>query len=147
MRVTTVIVFTLITLTLTGCSHNKDPRVNLGPGVGSSDVGNNVITRPVTDTVNIILGKGIVITGFKTTRSDSGFMIAQVSGINEGVSKRLLEYKVEWMDEDGFVLDTITDNWMPVSVGPTSRFTFKMAATSRKAADYRFDTRIDHKAK
>ncbi len=146
MRVTVVIIFTLILLVLTGCNQqHKDPRINLGDKVGSSTLGGNFITKPITDAVNLLLCKGIVVKEVKTRRNDSGFMIVQVQGVNESVKKRLLEYKVEWLDEDGFLVDTITSNWMPISVSPKSAFTFKVAATRREASDYRINTRVDNK--
>jgi uncharacterized protein YcfL len=147
MRITTVIVFTLILLMQAGCSQPTDPRVNLGDKVGSSTLGGNFITRPIADAVNLLLGKGIVIKEIKTKRNASGFMIVQVRGVNESVRKRLFEHRAEWLDEDGFAVDTVTTNWMPISVSPKSEFTFKVVATRREAVDYRINTRVDNNTK
>ena len=74
-------------------------------------------------------------------------MIVQVRGVNESVRKRLFEHRAEWLDEDGFEVDTVTTNWMPISVSPKSEFTFKVVATRREAADYRINTRVDNNTK
>ena len=147
MEIRALIIFTFILAAVTGCYQQKDPRINLNADVRSNTFGSNVITKPISDLVNLIIGKGIVITEVKTTRNRSGFMVIQVRGFNESVSKRLFEYKTEWLDANGFVLDTVTDNWMPVSVGPTSEFAFRVVATRREASDYRINTRVDKKSK
>lgn len=147
MRVISLIVFTLILLALTGCYEQKDPHIKLNPDVRSNTLGSNVITKPISDLVSLILGKGIVITEVKTIRNQSGFMIVQVRGVNESTAKRLFEYKTEWLDSEGFVLGTVTDNWMPVSVRGKSEFAFKVVATRREASDYRINTRVDKKTK
>lgn len=147
MKATSLIVFILIMLVLSGCYEQKDPRINLDPDVRGNTLGSNVITKPISDLVNLIIGKGIVITEVKTVRNQSGFMTVQVRGVNESVAKRLFEYKTEWLDKDGIMLDTVTDNWMPVSVMGTSEFAFKVIATRREASDYRINTRVDKKTK
>ena len=147
MRTMSVIVFMLIVLALTGCYEQKDPRVNVGADVRSNTLGNNVITKPISDLVNLLIGKGIVINEVKTMRNPSGFLTVQVRGFNESVAKRLFEYKAEWLNNDGFTLDTITDNWMPMSVSPSTEFTFTVVATRREASDFRINTRVDNKPK
>ena len=148
MKATVTIVCTIILVMLIGCQENEaDSRIRLDPDVGSSSLTSNVITKPVTDLVNIILGKGIVITEVKTRRNQDGFLVVQVRGVNESVAKRLFEHKTEWLDVNGFVLDTVTDNWMPVSAPPTSEFIVKIIAPRREAFDYRINTRVDKKTK
>lgn len=147
MKVTQLIIFTVLLSSIAGCYEQKDPRVNLDADVRSNTLGSNVITKPISDLVNLIIGKGIVITEVKTIRSQSGFLTVQVRGINESVAKRLFEYKAEWLDDDGFLLDTVTDNWMPISVAPSSEFAFKVVATRRTASDYRINTRVDKRTK
>lgn len=145
MKTTASIILTVILITLTGCYQQADPRINLNSGVRSNTFDSNFITKPISDLVNILLGKGIVITEVKTVRNSSGFMMVQVRGRNESPAKRLFEYKAEWMDENGIFLDTVTDNWMSKSVSPKSEFSFKVVATRRDADDYRINTRVDKK--
>ena len=147
MKTRALIFFVFILSALTGCYQQKDPRVNLDADVRSNTLGSNVITKPITDLVNLIIGKGIVVREVKTSRNQSGFLTVQVRGVNESVAKRVFEYKTEWLGADGFVLDTVTDNWMPMSVAADSEFAFKVVATRREAADFRINTRVDKKSK
>jgi hypothetical protein len=147
MRAMFVIVFMVIVLALTGCYEQKDARVNLGADVRSNTLGNNVITKPISDLVNHLIGKGIVVNEVKMMRNPTGFLMVQVRGFNESVAKRVFEYKAEWLNDDGFTLDTITDNWMRMSVSPSSEFTFTVVATRREASDFRINTRVDNKTK
>ncbi len=147
MKVTQLIIFVVFLLSIVGCYQQKDPRINLNADVRSNTLGSNVITKPISDLVNLIIGKGIVITEVKTIRNQSGFLTVQIRGFNESVAKRLFEYKTEWLDGDGLILDTVTDNWMPISVSASSEFAFKAVATRREASDYRINTRVDKKTK
>ena len=147
MKMTALLILTGILVALTGCYQQADPRINLNSGVRSNTLDSNFITKPISDLVNILIGKGIVITEVKTSRSQSGFMTVQVRGRNESAAKRLFEYKAEWLDENVIFLDTVTDNWMPVSVSPKSEFSFRVVATRREADDYRINTRVDKKTK
>lgn len=147
MKTTTLIILISILITLSGCYQQTDPRINLKSGVRSNTFDSNFITKPISDLVNLVLGKGIVITEVKTWRNSSGFMTVQIRGINESPAKRLFEYKTEWLDQSGGILDTVTDNWMPISVSPKSEFYFKVVATKREADDYRINTRVDKKTR
>ena len=147
MKVTALVVFMFIVSLMAGCYQQTDPRVNLNADVRSNTLGSNVITKPISDIVNLIIGKGIVITEVRTLQNSSGFMVVQIRGRNESVAKRLFEYKAEWLDANGLILDTVTDNWMPISVPANSAFSFKVVAPRKQAVDYRINTRVDKKAK
>ena len=144
---TALIILTCAVVLLAGCYEQADSHINLDSDVRSNSLGSNVITKPISDLVNILIGKGIVITEVKTAHNSSGFLMVQVSGVNESVKKSLFQHRTEWLDGNGFLLDTVTDNWMPVSVSPKSKFTFKVVAPSREAVDYRINTRVDKNTK
>ena len=68
-------------------------------------------------------------------------MVVQVSGYNKATSVRRFDYKVDWLDENGFVIDSQASKWLPVSARPKSSFTFSSVAPSKEAADFKIDTR------
>jgi hypothetical protein len=126
---------------LGGCREQYDPRVNVRNNVGSDTAGVNIITKPIGGIVSWIIGQGIKIDGIKEVRTPEGFLQVQVSGYNESAFTKYFEYKPEWLDANGMVIDTVMSKWMPVSVLSGSRFSFVVTAPSPKAMDYRINTR------
>jgi uncharacterized protein YcfL len=125
-----------------GCaSEPQDSRVNLGHGVGSNTAGDNLITRPFGMVVSALLGEGIEIHDVRELRSPEGFLDVQMVGYNRGYGTRRFEYRVEWLDENGFVIPTKTSVWIPVSAAEKSPVTFRFIAPRRDAVDFRINTR------
>lgn len=125
-----------------GCATGPhDPRVNLGHGVGSDKAGDNLITRPFGVVISALLGEGVEIHDVREMRSPEGFLDVQMIGYNRGYGTRRFEYRVEWLDESGFVIPTKTSVWIPVSAAEKSPVTFRFIAPRRDAVDFRINTR------
>jgi uncharacterized protein YcfL len=124
-----------------GCKEYKDKRVSLEPGVKSDTLVNNALTRPVYAAFNLLAGEGIDLKDVKVFTNDAGFMEVQVTGFNRSVSTRRFDYKVEWLDKNGVVIDSKASVWQTVSAKARNTFSFKNIAPSKDAADFRMNTR------
>jgi hypothetical protein len=127
---------------LAGCYTPYDQKVNVRPGVRSDTLENNIIVRPITDVVSFLIGEGIRVNNIKEARTPEGFLQVQVSGYNESAFKKVFDYRVDWLDGNGMVIESVMSKWMTVSVMSKSTFGFKVTAPSAKAADYRINTRV-----
>jgi len=137
----TVFVLGLLVV-IVGCYKQYDPDVNLPPHVRSDSIGNNIITRPITGLISILIGEGIVVNNIKEARTPEGFLEVQVSGYNKSQFKKIFEYRPDWLDSNGMLIDTVMSKWVTMSVMPKSGFQFKVTAPSAEAADYRINTRM-----
>ena len=124
-----------------GCYEQHDARVNVAEGVRSDSIGSNVVVRPIAGTLSALLGEGIEIKDVRTYRNTAGIMVLQVSGYNKARSIRRFDYKVEWLDEGGFIIGSQASKWLPMSARPRSSFSFSAAAPSKDAVDFKIDTR------
>ncbi len=128
---------------LAGCGGQQhDPRVSVQSGVGGDTLGSNIITRPIGEVVSFIIGEGISVDNIKEVRTPEGFLEVQVSGYNKSMFKKQFQYKAEWVDGNGMVIDSIMSKWMTESVPAKSSFSFKVIGPSPKAMDYRINTRV-----
>ena len=130
----------VLLVTAVGCSE-PESKVQLGTGVTSDSLVNNVITRPVAGVVSILIGQGIEVRSV-VTDNVNGFMRVQVRGHNNSRFKKEFEYKVEWLDSNGMVLDTRTSKWLLKSAMPNSDFAFTVVSSRREAVDFRINTRM-----
>jgi len=135
-----VLVLSVLAL-MAGCYKEYDPDVNLPPGVRSDSLGNNIITRPITGIISILIGEGIVVNNIKEARTPEGFLEVQVSGYNKSQYKKIIEYRTDWLDANGMQIDTVMSKWQTMSAMPKSGFLFKVTAPTAEAADYRINTR------
>jgi uncharacterized protein YcfL len=135
-----MLVTLILLIAVTGCSKPQS-KVQLNTGVANDNLVNNVITRPVAGIVSVIIGQGIEVNDIKTANVN-GFMRVQVQGHNNSVFKKNFEYKVEWLDCDGMVIETLTSKWMLKSAMPSSDFSFTVVSPRREAADFRINTRM-----
>jgi len=128
---------------LAGCGGQQhDPRVAVQSGVGSDTLASNIITRPIGQFVSFVIGEGIVVDNVKEVRTPEGFLQVQVSGYNQSMFKKQFQYRAEWLDGNGMVIDSIMSKWMTVSVPAKSAFSFKAIAPNPAAMDYRINTRV-----
>lgn len=138
----TIIGVAVLALAMAGCHKaTSDPRVNVATGVRSDSPGNNIITRPVTSFVSVLIGEGIEVNDLKERRTPAGLLEVQLSGYNHAVSRKKFDYRVEWLDADGMVLDSVMTNWTIVSAMPKSSFAFKVISPNDRAQNYRINTR------
>ncbi len=139
---TTLNVLLILTAVMTSsCYEPHDSRINLDDEVRSDNLGSNYLTRPVGNALSALLGEGIDVTRVVTRTNNAGFMEVHVQGFNRAASVRRFEYRVEWLDKQGVVIETAASTWLPVSAKGKSEFSFKSIAPSRDAVDFRINTR------
>lgn len=141
MRFKMLIVLMVLSCLWGGCYQQVDQRVNLSPEIRHDPLGTNVIVGPIADAFSALVGEGVCLSDVKTCVNKDGLTEVQVDGYNKSSRKMCFEYKVRWFDANGFEVDSITDNWMPVSAMPKSSFTIKAISPSKCAVDFKIDTR------
>lgn len=141
MKIVNSLVILMLLVGFCGCSDRTDPRVNLGEGVKSDSLGNNIITRPVGKVVSGLIGEGVEVDQVITDRNDAGFLEVHVNGYNRSNDTRRFQYKVEWLDESGAVLDTKTSVWLPASAPAKSPFSINAVAPREEIVNFRMNTR------
>ena len=140
----TVVCGWAIALVGAGCHPgSSDPRVNTAPGVQSDTLASNIITRPIGDFISMMVGEGIEVRDVKERKTDAGFLEIQISGYNHSVARKLFDYKVEWLDADGMVVDTAMSRWIQMSAMPKSEFAFGAIAPHPRAVSWRINTRVN----
>jgi uncharacterized protein YcfL len=133
----------LITLTVItcGCYEPHDSRVHLREGIRGDTLDSNIVTRTVGHAFSDLLGEGLEITEAVTRRNDAGLLELQVEGFNKSYRTKRFRYRVEWLDEGGFLIDTKTSVWLPMSAMGRSPFSFSVVAPRPQAVNFRLDTR------
>ena len=138
----TIVWIVVAILAATGCHKaTSDTRVNVASGVRSDTPGNNIIVRPVAKFVSVVVGDGIEITDLKERRTSDDLLEVQLSGYNHAMSRRKFDYRAEWLDADGMVIDSIMSKWITFSAMPRSEFAFKVISPNARAQDFRINTR------
>ncbi len=135
--------FVLIVLIVfaSGCQKQNDSRIHVREGVASDTLGSNIVTRPVVHAFSALIGEGIEVTQAVTRRNDAGFLELYVNGHNKSFGTKRFRYRVEWLDEDGLMIETKTSVWLPFSAMGKSPFTIKAVAPRPQAVNFRMDTR------
>jgi uncharacterized protein YcfL len=137
----TAIVLGLI-MCVVGCYQQHDPNMKLQSQVHSDSLDNSIITRPIGGIISFLIGQNIKVENVKEARTPEGFLQVQVSGRNESAFKKRFEYRTEWLDANGMIIDSVMSKWMTVSVPANSAFSFKVISPNPNAADYRINTRV-----
>ncbi len=134
--------FLLSGLLVIGCGQsNKDSRVNLSRGVGSDSFGDSILIRPIGDFISALIGEGLEVETVKTKRNSDGIMVAQISVYNKSTKTRRFQYKVNWVDADGFTINTKTSVWLDYSVAAKSSATITSVAPNARAVNFKINTR------
>ncbi|MDD5134128.1 MAG: YcfL family protein [Phycisphaerae bacterium] len=134
--------FVVSAVLLNGCTKEyKDQRVNLDTGVKSDNIVSNALTRPVYGAFNLLAGEGIKLTDVKVITNDAGFMEVQVTGYNRSVATKRFDYKVEWVNKNGIVIDSKAKVWQTISAKARNNFSFNVIAPSKDAVDFKMNTR------
>jgi hypothetical protein len=133
--------FAAAAVLLVSCGETKDKRINLDTGVKSDNLANNALTRPIAGAFSLLIGEGIDLRDAKVFTNDAGFMEIQVTGYNRAVYTKRFDYKVEWLDKNGVVVDSKASVWLSVSAKSRTTFSFKNVAPSKDSVDFRMNTR------
>ena len=141
MRTIISTLFFVVAILLTGCYEERDSRIHLREEVGSDSLGDNILTRPVVHAFSALIGEGIEITNAATYRNNAGFLELHVNGYNRSYSTRRFKYRVEWLDENGLLIQSKTSVWLPASATGKSPFSLKVVAPRVEAVNFRMDTK------
>jgi len=95
----------------------------------------------VAHAFSALVGDGIEITQAVTRRNDAGMLELQVDGYNSSYKTKRFRYRVEWLDEQGMLIQTKTSVWLPASAMGKSPFSLKAVAPRTEAVNFRMDTR------
>jgi uncharacterized protein YcfL len=129
-------------LLLGGCaSKPSDERLNMGKGVSSDTLTDNIIIRPFAYVISALLGQGVEVTEVIENRTPQGFLDVQMRGYNKAHGIKRFDYRVEWLDANGMVIPTKTSVWVPVSAMGKSEVSFRFIAPRKEAVDFRINTR------
>ena len=140
MRVLILLFATLIVF-VNSCAQQAEPKVNVREGVASDTLTSNIVTRPVTHAFSALIGEGIVVNSATLKKNESGMLEVQVNGFNQSYNTKKFRYRVEWLDENGGLIETKTSVWLPMSAMGKQPFSFKVVAPRPEAVDFRIDTR------
>ena len=141
MKTITNIMLFVIAVVITGCSEQHDSRIHLREDVKSDSLISNIVTRPVVHAFSALIGESIEITEAVTKRNDAGFLELHVNGYNRSYKTKRFRYRVEWLDEDGLLIQSKTSVWLPASAMGKSPFSLKAVAPTPKAVNFRMDTK------
>jgi uncharacterized protein YcfL len=142
MKTITNLVLLVLLVVFTGCYDDPtDPRISLREGVGSDDIIDNIVTRPVAYAFSALIGEGIEVTQAVMRRNDAGFLELHINGRNRSQFTRRFQYRVEWLDESGLMIQTKTSVWQRYSAMGKSPFSLKVVAPRKEAVNFRMDTR------
>ena len=141
MKTITNILLLVVAVVITGCNEQQDSRIHLREGVRSDSLAGNIVTRPVAHAFSALIGEGIEITEAVTKRNDAGFLELHVNGHNRSFQTKRFRYRVEWLDEDGLLIQTKTSVWLRTSAMGKSPFSFKVVAPTPEAVNFRMDTK------
>jgi hypothetical protein len=140
MRLILSTLLCLITLCSFACQP-QDKRIDLQEGVGNDTLLVNIVTKPVIGAFMALAGQGIEINKAVTYVNKDGFMELDVSGYNNTITTKRFEYKVDWLDKDGIVIDSATNKWMLFSAAERNPFSIKAVAPRTDAVNFRMLTR------
>ena len=141
MKTITNILLLVIAVVVTGCFEQHDSRIHLREDVRSDSLVDNIVTRPVAHAFSALIGESIKITQAITKRNDTGFLELQVNGYNRSYQTKRFRYRVEWLDENGLLIQSKTSVWLPMSAMGKSSFSLKAVAPTPKATNFRMDTK------
>ena len=140
MRLILKALLVLMTIVLFGCQQQNN-RVIMAEDVRSDDLGTNIVTKPIIHAFSWIIGEGVEIDRAVTFVNKDGFMQLEVAGHNRAFNPIRFEYKVEWLDKNGMVIDSATNKWLLTSAPAKAPFAIKAVAPRTDAVDFRMNTR------
>ncbi len=72
-----------------------------------------------------------------TKRNHDGLLEIHISGENDASKYFKSEYRIVWLDSDGFPLDTLLSKWTPFPVYEGAEFHLSAVAPHPRATDFR----------
>jgi uncharacterized protein YcfL len=139
--ITNILLLFAVALVFIGCNEPPGSRMHLRADVGNDDLVDNVVTRPVAYAFSALIGEGIEVDQAVMRRTKGGVLELNVNGHNNSQFTKRFRYRVEWIDQDGVLIQTKTSVWLPMSAMGKSTFSFKVVAPRPEAVNFRMDTR------
>jgi uncharacterized protein YcfL len=140
MRFTLYTLLFILAVGVWGCQQ-EDKRISMAEDVKSDNLATNIVTKPVIHAFSWITGEGVEIDRAVTYTNKDGFLQLEIAGHNRAFNPIRFEYKVEWLDKDGIVIDTTTSKWLTWSAAAKAPFAIKAVAPRTTAVDFRMNTR------
>jgi uncharacterized protein YcfL len=140
MRLMLKSLLVLATVGLVSCAQQNN-KVIMAEDVQSDNLGTNIVTKPIIHAFSWIIGEGVEIDRAVTYTNKDGFMQLEVAGHNRAFNPIRFEYKVEWLDKGGMVIDSATNKWLLTSAPAKAPFAIKAVAPRTDAVDFRMNTR------
>jgi uncharacterized protein YcfL len=140
MKTTINILLFAAALALTSCEEQAQ-QIHLRSEVASDNLADNIVTRPVAFAFSALIGEGIEVTQAVTRRNQAGLLELHINGFNHSQFTKKFQYRVEWLDQDGLLIQTKTSVWQRMSAMGKSPFSFKVVAPRPEAVNFRMDTR------
>ena len=140
MKTITNILLVVLAFTFIACDQQPD-KIHVRSGIGSDNLLNNIVTRPVVFAFSALIGEGIEIDEAILAKNDTGFLELNINGHNRSYNTKRFRYKIEWLDANGLMIQTKTSTWLPASATGKSSFSLKAVAPRVEAVDFRMDTK------
>jgi len=140
MKTITNILLAALVFTFAACDQQPN-KINLRSGIGSDNLGSNIVTKPIAYLFSGLIGEGIEIDKAILARNDTGFLELNINGHNRSYNTKRFRYKIEWLDANGLMIQTKTSTWLPHSATGKSSFSIKAVAPRVEAVDFRMDTK------
>jgi uncharacterized protein YcfL len=139
--ITSILLLFAVAVALISCNEPPGSKIHLRAGVKSDNLVDNIVTRPVAYAFSALIGEGIEINEAVLRRNNAGFLELHVNGTNNSQHTKKFQYRVEWLDQDGLLIQTKTSVWLRMSAMGKSPFSFKVVAPRKEAVNFRIDTR------
>lgn len=87
--------------------------------------------------IDRFLTTDITITDVSSIVNNGGLVEIQVTGANQTSFYKKLEYKINWLDQNGLIIPTILSRWTRFPAYEKSEFRFKAVAPKTTATNFR----------
>jgi len=141
MKTITNILLFAVAVVFISCNEPPGSKIHLRADVGSDDLVDNIVTRPVAYAFSALIGEGIEVDQAVMRRTKGDVLELNVNGHNNSQFTKKFQYRVEWLDQDGQLIQTKTSVWQRMSAMGKSPFSFKVVAPTPDAVSFRMDTR------
>jgi uncharacterized protein YcfL len=85
------------------------------------------------------------IVDIKGKKQADGFMKTQIVGKNNADHYQKLQYKIVWLDNDGFAIKSVLSKWRDISADANQEFYITNISPTTKASDFKVYIRQDNK--
>jgi len=86
------------------------------------------------------LTKNLTIESVNTTIKN-GSLFVQIKGINNSSKDLRIDYKVEWINKNGIITDSILSDWIPLKIRGNAFFNFNAIAPNDSIDNFRIQVR------